>query len=173
MRRWLRASRGSEYVRPKAVVPAMRNGCSSSGRAVKPSPRTISCPTCPKPSRSKSWWPPSRCAGVSSATTSNSNKNSALAITRGATGGAFIITRACASQPTAFSCWNDSRGVNPPARLQAPALPETFRPRGARPDAAPHPVVDRHRALSPGSRHRTRAPAMPVLRETVPAASSA
>jgi SRSO17 transposase len=60
-----------------------------------------------------------------------------------------------------------------PARLQAPALPETFRPRGARPDAAPHPVVDRHRALSPGSRHRARASAMPVLRKTLPAASSA
>ncbi len=29
------------------------------------------------------------------------------------------------------------------ARLQAPALPEAFRPRGARPDAAPHSVVDR------------------------------
>lgn len=53
------------------------------------------------------------------------------------------------------------------ARLKAPALPEGFRPRGARPDAAPHPVVDRHRALSLGSRHRPTSSAMPVLRETV------
>ena len=59
------------------------------------------------------------------------------------------------------------------ARLQAPVLSETFRPRGARPDATPHPVVDRHRALSPGSRHRAQASAMPMLRETVPAASGA
>jgi SRSO17 transposase len=58
-----------------------------------------------------------------------------------------------------------------PARLKAPVLPEAFRPRGARPDAAPHPVVDRHRTLSPGSRHRTAASAMPVLRETIPAGS--
>ncbi len=53
------------------------------------------------------------------------------------------------------------------ARLQAPPLPEGFRPRGARPDAAAHPVVDRHRALSPGARHRSRSSAMPVLRETL------
>ena len=60
-----------------------------------------------------------------------------------------------------------------PARLPAPALPETFRPRGAGPDAAPHPVVDRNRSLSTGSRHRAQASAMPMLRETVPAASGA
>jgi len=53
------------------------------------------------------------------------------------------------------------------ARLKAPPLPEGFRPRGARPDAAPHPVVDRHRALSLGSGHRSSSSAMPVLRKTV------
>jgi SRSO17 transposase len=53
------------------------------------------------------------------------------------------------------------------ARLKAPPLPEGFRPRGARPDAAPHPVVDRHRALSLGSGHRSISSAMPVLRKTV------
>ena len=58
-------------------------------------------------------------------------------------------------------------------RLQAPALPESFRPRGARPDAAPHPVVDRHRALPPGSRHRATASAVPLLRQTLPPASGA
>ncbi len=60
-----------------------------------------------------------------------------------------------------------------PARLPAPALPESFRPRGAGPDAAPHPVVDRHRALSSGSRHRAPAPTMPMLRADLPAGSSA
>jgi len=50
------------------------------------------------------------------------------------------------------------------ARLKAPALPESFQPRGARPDAAPHPVVDRDRALSSGSRHRSRSSAMSMLR---------
>ena len=59
-----------------------------------------------------------------------------------------------------------------PARLQAPALPEGFRPRGAGPDAAPHPVVDRHRSLSSGSRHRATASAMPMLREIIPAGSA-
>ncbi len=54
-----------------------------------------------------------------------------------------------------------------PARLKAPALPEGFRPRGAGPDAAPHPLVDRHRALSPGSGHRATSATMPVLRQTV------
>lgn len=49
-------------------------------------------------------------------------------------------------------------------RLKAPALPEGFRPRGAGTDAAPHPVVDRDRALSAGSRHRPNASAMPLLR---------
>src|SRR5205814_6746574 len=43
------------------------------------------------------------------------------------------------------------------ARLKAPALPESFRPRGAGSDAATHPVVDRDRAVSSGSRHRSRA----------------
>jgi SRSO17 transposase len=50
------------------------------------------------------------------------------------------------------------------ARLKAPALPEDFRPRGAGPDATPHSVVDRDRALSPRPRHRSHPSAMPVLR---------
>jgi len=50
------------------------------------------------------------------------------------------------------------------ARLKAPALPESFRPRGARPDAAAHPVVDRDGALPSGSGHRSRSSAMSVLR---------
>ncbi len=58
------------------------------------------------------------------------------------------------------------------ARLQAPALPESFRPRGARSDAAPRSMVDRHRASSPGLRHRARASAMSMLREIVPADST-
>ena len=50
------------------------------------------------------------------------------------------------------------------AQLKAPALPESFRPRGARPDAAAHPVVDRDGALPSGSGHRSRSSAMSVLR---------
>src|SRR6202162_6322456 len=53
------------------------------------------------------------------------------------------------------------------ARLKAPPVPEGFRPRGARPDAAAHPVVNRHRALSLGQSHRSTSSAMSVLRETV------
>jgi len=58
------------------------------------------------------------------------------------------------------------------ARLQAPALPEGFRPRGAGPNAAPRSVVDRHRSPSPGVRHRTTTSAMPLLREIVSADSA-
>jgi len=49
-------------------------------------------------------------------------------------------------------------------RLKAPALPESFRPRGARPDAAAHPVVNRDRALPSRARHRSRSTAMSLLR---------
>ena len=50
------------------------------------------------------------------------------------------------------------------ARLKAPALPEGFRPRGAGPDATSHPLVDRHRTLSPRPSHRKTSAAMSVLR---------
>ena len=53
------------------------------------------------------------------------------------------------------------------ARLKAPPVPQGFQPRGARPDATAHPVVDRHRALSSGARHRSTPFAMSVVRETV------
>jgi len=56
---------------------------------------------------------------------------------------------------------------NNSARLKAPPVPQGFRPRGARPDAATHPVVDRHRALPLGSGHRSTSSPMPVLREAV------
>jgi SRSO17 transposase len=55
------------------------------------------------------------------------------------------------------------------ARLKAAALPEGFRPRGARPDATAHPLVDRHRALPFGADPRATASTVPVLRQTVPA----
>jgi SRSO17 transposase len=38
------------------------------------------------------------------------------------------------------------------ARLKAPPVPQSFRPRGSGPDAAPYPVVDCHRALPPSFR---------------------
>jgi SRSO17 transposase len=72
--------------------------------------------------------------------------------------GFLMIERLCGSKKNA-------------ARLKAPALPEGFRPRGAGSDAAAHPVVDRHRALSPGSGHRPTPSTMSVLRETVRAGS--
>ena len=52
------------------------------------------------------------------------------------------------------------------ARLKTPPLPEGFLPRGTGSHAAAHPLVDRHRALSPGSGHRQTSFAMPVLRKT-------
>jgi len=50
------------------------------------------------------------------------------------------------------------------ARLKTSPLPAGFRPRGAGPDAATHPVVDRHRAVSAGARHRPTSSTMSVLR---------
>ncbi len=49
------------------------------------------------------------------------------------------------------------------ARLQAPALPRVFRPRGAGPDAAACAVVYRHRATQAVPRHRSQPVNMPVL----------
>jgi SRSO17 transposase len=54
------------------------------------------------------------------------------------------------------------------ARLKAPALPEGFLPRGARTDAAAYPLVDRHRAISLGSGHRSKSAALSMLRNAVP-----
>jgi len=53
------------------------------------------------------------------------------------------------------------------ARLETPPLPEGFLPRGARTDAAAHPLVDRHDALSPGKGHRSTPVPVPLLRKTV------
>jgi len=50
------------------------------------------------------------------------------------------------------------------ARLKMPPVPAGFRPRGAGPDAAPRPVVDRQRTVSAGTRPRPRTVAVPVLR---------
>ena len=52
-------------------------------------------------------------------------------------------------------------------RLKAPPLPEGFRPRGARPDATPHPLVDRHHTLLSGTRHRTAPVSVPLVRQTL------
>ena len=49
------------------------------------------------------------------------------------------------------------------AQLQTPALPKAFRPRGARTDAAPRAMVNRHRALQTGSRHRSQPAHLSVL----------
>jgi SRSO17 transposase len=50
------------------------------------------------------------------------------------------------------------------ARFQEPPLPKGFRPRGARADAAPLPLVHRHHALPAGACHRPCACPMPLLR---------
>lgn len=53
------------------------------------------------------------------------------------------------------------------ARFKAPPLPKGFLPRGARADAATHSMVDRHNALSSGSRHRSPPVPVPLLRKTL------
>jgi SRSO17 transposase len=53
------------------------------------------------------------------------------------------------------------------ARLKAPAVPDTFRPRGSGADAAPRTRLDRQRALPPRARHRSNAASVPLLRQAV------
>jgi len=52
-------------------------------------------------------------------------------------------------------------------RFKAPPLPEGFRPRGARPDATPHPLVDRHHTLLSGAGHRPAPVSVPLVRQTL------
>ena len=56
------------------------------------------------------------------------------------------------------------RGKKNAARFKESPVPKGFRPRGAGSNAAPLTLVDRHRALSPRSRHRSHPAAVPVLR---------
>lgn len=57
------------------------------------------------------------------------------------------------------------RGKKNFAGFTLPALPKAFRPRGAGADATSRAVVDRDRALPPGTRHRQDAALLPVLRK--------
>jgi SRSO17 transposase len=50
------------------------------------------------------------------------------------------------------------------AQLKTPPLPKGFRPRGARPDATAHPLVDRHHTLLSGARYRTAPVSVPFVR---------
>jgi SRSO17 transposase len=53
------------------------------------------------------------------------------------------------------------------ARLKAPALPKTFRPRGSVTDATARAVVHRNGSLPLGSRHHPKSSDMPRLRKTL------
>jgi SRSO17 transposase len=59
------------------------------------------------------------------------------------------------------------RGKKKSVPLKQPPVPEGFRPRGSRSDAAAQPLVDRQRALPSGSHARSDTLPMPLLRETV------
>ena len=54
------------------------------------------------------------------------------------------------------------------ARFKAPAVPKSFRPRGAGADAAASALVDRHNALPPGTSHRSAPATLPLLRKSAP-----
>lgn len=57
------------------------------------------------------------------------------------------------------------RGKKKPARLQAPALPQGFRPRGASSQPAPQSELHRQPALRSRPRHRPHAHPVSVLRQ--------
>jgi SRSO17 transposase len=59
------------------------------------------------------------------------------------------------------------RGKKNSARLQAPAIPQGFRPRGSLSDASPQSVLHRLSALRSRSRHCTHSPSVPVLRQSL------
>jgi SRSO17 transposase len=59
------------------------------------------------------------------------------------------------------------RGKKNSARFEQPPVPEGFRPRGSRSDAASQSLVDRQRALSSRPRDRTHSASVPLLREIV------
>jgi SRSO17 transposase len=59
------------------------------------------------------------------------------------------------------------RGKKNSAAFKQSPIPEGFRPRGSRSDAAAQPLVDRQRALPAGSRDCSDATSVPLLRETV------
>jgi len=59
------------------------------------------------------------------------------------------------------------RGKKNSARLQAPAIPQGFRPRGSLSDAPPQSVLHRLPALRSRSRHCTHSPSVPVLRQSL------
>lgn len=56
-------------------------------------------------------------------------------------------------------------GEKKPARLEAPSVPEGWRPRGSGADAAPSACLDRDLPLPPGTRHRPNPVLVPVLRK--------
>ena len=59
------------------------------------------------------------------------------------------------------------RGKKNSARLQAPAIPQGFRPRGSLSDAAPQSDLHRLPALRSRTGHRTHPPSVPVLRQSL------
>jgi len=59
------------------------------------------------------------------------------------------------------------RGKKNSAAFKQPPVPEDFRPRGSRTDAAPQPLVDCQRALPSRPRDRTHALSVSLLRETL------
>jgi SRSO17 transposase len=59
------------------------------------------------------------------------------------------------------------RGKKNSAAFKQPPVPEGFRPRGSRSDAAPQSLVDRQRALPSRPRDRSHVVSVPLLRETV------
>ena len=67
----------------------------------------------------------------------------------------------------AFLMLQRLRGKKNSGAFKQPPVPEGFRPRGSRADAAAQPLVDRQRALPSGSRDRSDVVSLPMLRQTV------
>ncbi len=67
----------------------------------------------------------------------------------------------------AFLMLQRLRGKKNSAALKQPPVPENFRPRGSRADAATQSVVDRQHPFPSGPRNRADVDSLPLLRETV------
>src|SRR6202047_3936257 len=161
------APRRSEAPRNEA-----KKHCGSNGPLESRSPRSIGSPLSKRTFHSALWSISQKCGGGSSAITWSSSKKSASGTTRAAGGRASIITAHFAFAVYGFLI--SEREMIPPSgphcagKLKNPAIPDSYRPRGAA-DPAPtsRSQLDRHAASTLDRRDRKNAAKMSILRKQI------
>ncbi|EGX99679.1 transposase [Nitrospirillum viridazoti Y2] len=140
------ASPPSASIPPTATTSApncgRRSGCSSNGLKTSKSLPNIGCPPCRKRWRCRTWSTPPNCAGASSATTLNLNRNSASATMRAGDGADSTTTPPSASPPM-DSCSENGPRFPPQLLLKPGASRRLTFPKLTDPGAPP-PRPERH-----------------------------